>query len=85
MIHIVLKLLHPFLDHLMFHCDLIFIMIAENHSHCLSWERRLQIAIDAAEGQYIFTFEEVPSPCFLIFILVSDKTLQMVHEVSVQW
>jgi hypothetical protein len=28
-------------------------MIAENHSHCLSWERRLQIAIDAAEGQYI--------------------------------
>jgi hypothetical protein len=67
MIHIVLKLLHPFLDHLMFHCDLIFIMIAENHSHCLSWERRLQIAIDAAEGQYISPFEEVISP--LVFYL----------------
>ncbi|GAU49776.1 hypothetical protein TSUD_141660 [Trifolium subterraneum] len=24
--------------------------LSENHSHCLSWERRLQIAIDAAEG-----------------------------------
>jgi hypothetical protein len=47
----------------MFHCGLILIMIAENHSHCLSWERRLQIAIDAAEGQYIFTFEEATSPC----------------------
>jgi hypothetical protein len=34
-------------------------MIAENHSHCLSWERRLQIAIDAAEGQYIFPFEQM--------------------------
>jgi len=47
-------------------------MIADGNSHCLSWERRIQIAIDAAEGQYNFTFEEAKSAFLQILLSSSD-------------
>jgi len=50
-------------------------MIAEKSSHCLSWERRLQIAIDAAEGQYISIFLRI----FLLFWL--QKKVRVNHEI----
>jgi len=48
-------------------------MIADGNSHCLSWERRIQIAIDAAEGQYNFIFEEAKS----VFLLSIPFTFQI--------